>query len=350
MNILDEPLDNVLPMHVPVPKLATAELDPDWVHPINPELKQLPLVDGCLFLDNSFMETLTTCARQAQYYYIDKKRLADQKSALFFGGAIHSALELRYRYAGRINPSVLPRAQRNLLKQIFDQSTIGLDDYRNYAYACSLIEGYNKRYPSEPFRLMVDPKGWPLVEQSFAIELCRLRVPDWVHPSGYVVIIYTGKIDMIVEWDGLFNWDHKTASIMGAGFFEEQRMSPQHEGYMWAAQKVFHTMLEGYVINGIRTRPPAKSRDAVIGDDFQRDKVYLPQERLVEWERNTIVLLDEFLMRYALGYMPMQKKWCVGKYGRCSYYEVCSLPAESRPLMLNSSMFVENTWSPLKHL
>ncbi len=318
----------------------------DFVHPLNPELPRLPLIDGCLFLDNTTMEYLITCARSTEYYVLHKRRLAEQRSALFFGGAIHSALEYRYRNAGVIPPHEIPTNQSALLAQIFASSPAQIDDHRTCSLATSIIRHYNAKYSLEEFKIVQNDNG-PLVEQSFAIELVRLAVPTWIHHSGFVVVIYTGRIDLVVEWDGLFNVDHKTTSILGTGFFEEQSMSPQQEGYMWAVGKTLGVLPLGYVINAIRTRPPAKSREDVCDDDFLRQKFYCPKERVDEWEHNIIAIVREFLWKYSQGYLPMEKKWCIHKYGRCQYFDVCSLPAENRAMMLGSGLYATNTWSPL---
>jgi hypothetical protein len=318
----------------------------EFLHPVNPELPPLPLTDGCMFIDNTTIEYLITCARSAQYYLLHKRRIAEQKSALFFGGAIHSALEYRYANAGIVAPAEIPKGQNDLLSRLFEQSPVGVDDYRNLSLATEIIRVYNQTYATEEFRIITNGDK-PLVEQAFAIELFRLKVPTWVHSSGELIVIYTGRIDLLVEWDGLFNVDHKTTSIMGAGFFEEQSMSPQQEGYMWAVQKTLGVLPQGYVINAIRTRPPAKTRDAVTSEDFVRQKFPCPAERVTEWEYNITQIITEFVWKYIRGYLPMEKKWCIHKYGRCQYFDVCTLPKENRLMLLDSGMYADNTWSPL---
>jgi hypothetical protein len=317
-----------------------------FVHPVDPNLPPLPLVDGCLFLDNTTMEYIITCARSAEYYALRKRRLAESRSALFFGGAIHSALEYRYKNAGVLPPNEIPKGQVELLTKLFEDAPTALDDFRTASLATSLIRHYNYRYSTEEFKI-VQINDTPAVEQSFAVELCRLPVPTWIYPTGQIVVIYTGRIDLLVQWDGLFNVDHKTTSILGTGFFEEQNMSPQQIGYVWAVQKTLGVMPLGYVINAIRTRPPAKTRKEAEDDDFIRQKYYCDPQRVVEWERNIIALLEEFLWKYVRGYFPLEQKWCVAKYGRCQYYDVCELNQEHRMTMLMSGRYAPNTWSPL---
>lgn len=328
----------------------------EFVHPIDPSLPPLPLVDGCLFLDNSFMELLVTCQRQAQYRKIHGRRLAEERSSLWFGGAMHQALEHRYRNAGIVSPAAIQNGQIELLTKLWERSPIPPDDFRTLTLATELIERYNQRYRVEPFFLMTGEMRQadgtiitqPLVEMSFAIELASFPVPTWVHKSGKVTIIYTGRIDLVIEWDGqVFTMDHKTTSMLGGNFFDEQYMSPQHEGYVWAGAKVFGKKPAGFAINAIRTRKPARTVDQVKDDDFARQKYYLDDDRVNEWEFNIKYLIHEFLTHYIHGYFPMEKKWCVAKYGKCQYFDVCSSPRDSRLMMLNSNQYTNDTWSPL---
>lgn len=310
------------------------------------EVPPLPLIDGALFIDNSTLEYLTTCPRAFQFKALHKRISAESRPALNFGGAIHTALEVRYRMAGNepVDEAV-EFAQVDALERHFAERPID-DNYRTLDLAYHIVRKYNSQYISEPFEILAnEADGKPLVELSFAHKLGDFRYRDDSLP-----VFYMGRIDLLVWWPKghLFVVDHKTTSIMGQGFFEEQRMSAQQHGYLWAAQKSTGLRAEGFAINAIRTRPPAKTRAAVETDDFQREKYFIAPEAIVEWEYNVTALIDEMLWHHARGYFPMKTKWCVGKYGRCPYFEICSLPPESRGLMLNTNMFTTDTWSPLQ--
>lgn len=306
----------------------------------------LPLIDGAFFIDNSTLEYMTTCPRAFEYKALNKRISAESRPALNFGGAIHTALEVRYRLAGNepVDDAV-ELAQMAALELHFQERPID-NNYRTLDLATQIITTYNRRYLSEAFDILAnEADGKPLVELSFAHKL-----GDFAYRGGVVPVYYMGRIDLLVWWPKghLFVIDHKTTSIMGQGFFEEQRMSAQQHGYLWAAQKSTGLRAEGFAINAIRTRPPAKTRSAVEMDDFQREKFFITQEAIAEWETNTKVLIEEVLWHHERGYFPMKTKWCVGKYGRCPYFEVCSLPPESRGVMINSNMFQTDTWSPLQ--
>lgn len=342
---------------------------------MNP-LPPLPLVDGVLFIDNSFLD-LMVCYRQTQYAKLNQRILAGVNAAINFGTAGHAVWEHRYKTYGTRPPNEkLEAEQVELLTKFFADNTPPEGDRRDLNYAIELfVKRYNKRYIVEPFELFHDEQGQPMVEMAFALPLFT---------AGKLPVFYHGRIDLPVRENGrVLVYDNKTSSILGPYYFEGERVSPQHEGYCWSFEQLTGIKVDGFCINGVRTSekpqyvllweakqktglddfvvdepPPVPVVDANgkkkpdpklwWHEAFQRDKVYLRPGQLDDWKQNTIVLVEEFLWHYNRGYMPQRKKWCVGKYGKCQYYNIChDLPPEQRELVLNSGMFVDNTWSPL---
>jgi hypothetical protein len=327
-------------------------------------LPPLPLVNGCLFLDNSTMEVLDTCERAGEYLFIRKRKSAEEKSALSFGGGMHLALEYRYRHCpDGITGTFHEQRQVDLLTLWFRDHPPTMQCFRTLDLATKLVLRYNKVYYAEPFKTLIHNDNGvdkPLIEVPFAHELCTIKVPFEVHETGYVRIIYTGRIDLPIIEDGrIWTLDHKTTAIMGAGFWDEQKVSPQHEGYCWAWWKSSGQLPAGYIVNALRTRKPLKrdsegvatrakkQREDVEDDDFQRDRTHIDEARLEEWRNNLIQKIKGFLWHYSQGYMPQKKKWCVGKYGKCQFYDVCGQPSEFRAITLGSDLFTDQTWNPL---
>jgi len=316
------------------------------------KIAELPIIDGCVFLDNSTLEYLTTCTRSMEYYFVRKRILGQNRSALTFGGAIHAGLETRYRVWDE--PPPLP-AMIIAATEYMSEHQHEANDHRTLDLATKILRVYADNYSSEPFKVLSGADDQPLVEKSFCIELCSLP-----YDGKKITFFYIGKIDLIIQMDDrCWTLDHKTTSMMGTGFFEEQSVNPQHEGYCWSYWKATGTLPAGFYINAIRVRPPtlgvdkfgnakAKKREDVEPADFQRERCYVTEERLLEWEFNTVALLEEFLFNASRDYFPQKKKWCVAKYGRCQYYDICTLPKASREVMIQSPLYIDQTWSPLK--
>jgi len=177
-------------------------------------------------------------------------------------------------------------------------------------------------------------------------------------------VLYCGRIDLPHILDGsLFVMDHKTTSMLGNGFYEQMRMSAQQKGYCWSFEQLTGQKVRGYQVNTIRVKEPPKyvtegkasSRTGKVttaeswwDESLQREKYLLSDGELNEWHRNTIGLIKEFFWHYQNDYFPKKTSWCVSKYGKCTYYDVCSLfPSEQRGILLHSGNFQENKWTPL---
>lgn len=313
----------------------------------------LPLTDGCFLIDNSTLETLNTCPRAMQYSKLHRRISSGNKPSLNFGSAIHKALEYRYlHHRNKPADASLLEAQALEILKHFDTSPAEEDDYRTSNWAIELIKKYNDAYKVEPFNLLVDDKDKILCELSFALPLF-----DFVHEGlpfeKSIPVIYIGRIDLAVQWDGgVWILDHKTTSMLGAQYFESMSMSAQQLGYVWAFQELTKQKCQGFVINAIRVKqPPLKPRDGLDAwwrESFQRQRFHVMPEQIVEWKANTIALVKEFFYHYLQSYFPMKSSWCVGKYGRCQYFDVCTLPLTNRETMLASALFTDNNWSPLK--
>lgn len=351
------------------------------------QLPPLPLTDGRFFIDNSFLETFV-CPRRTQYNRLSKRILAAATPALNFGTACHLALELRYR-TNLSNPSdsITESLQCSLLTNFFAANPPPNGDRRDLNFAVELfITRYNRRYQTEPFSILTDEQGKALIELPFALPIGSVHLMDKTLPSS-LEIWYSGRIDLPVTWDNqLVIIDNKTTSFLGPQFFEEMKMSPQLEGYCYSFEKLTGKTVNGFCINAIRTAakplyvqkweekrktilddfnvPDPSVADAIYSsalgakeskldpakwweETYQRDRTFLRPGQLDEWHQNTMSLVEEFLWHYQRNYLPMVKKECVGKYGKCQYYEVCSLLKEQRERVLSSAMFTDNTWTPL---
>lgn len=299
------------------------------------------LQENALFVDNSALESFTTCPRKWEMQYGLKRVTAAPAPALQFGSAVHAALAWRYTHDPHMTnfEGTQDAMFLELGKGLSDRHPL-MDDYRNFDYGTRLLRAYNEVYGREPFRIL-SLKDKPIVEMPFALPLGAITRPD----GSDLWIVYTGKIDLgIEENDGIWVMDHKTSSIVGDSFYAEMAMSPQQEGYNWAFWTVFGVLPVGFIINMIATRKESRTGKGI---EFNRQRVYISQERLEEWQANTLGIVDELVWMLNRRHITMHKKNCISKYGRCAYYDVCSLPFNQRGIMLSSNLFQPNTWSPL---
>src|SRR5207249_2534815 len=86
------------------------------------------------------------------------------------------------------------------------------DEFRNLNWAIEVNKHYNARYQAEPFNVLVDDKGQPVVEMPFALKLFDYEQPimrfkatsegEYVEQLyNTIPVYYTGRIDLPVMWD-----------------------------------------------------------------------------------------------------------------------------------------------------
>lgn len=207
-----------------------------------------------------------------------------------------------------------------------------------------------------------------MVEIPFALPLYThygvdegFRDLDGVWNDGESIpVFYSGRIDLPnVRQGSLDIIDHKSSSMLGSTFFDRMKMSAQQKGYCWSFEQLTKQKVKSYTVNGIRTKEPPqyvtdnkalKGRSSTPaswwGESLQRETYYIKPGELDEWRENTIDMMEEFFWHYARGYMPMRTANCT-QFGRCQYFDVCSLDRNDRGLMLSSGLFSNNVWSPL---
>lgn len=351
------------------------------------------LPDGSLQLriDWSSIESFLGCNRLAEYKLVHSKS-PQPKSALVFGAAMHAALEIWYRNKEKIGQpeqnqydmiEVLTREallQRCYLaiESTFAEYPIGfINDWRTPEYCVESFAKYITYYATEVVTPVLHD-GKALVEFSFSYPLGKIEIPtqvfrDWgfgklsnnegmerqkfMHNEGSLPcsIEWTGVVDMIASLTGE-NWltDHKTTSILSGDFFDGFEIAMQPVGYVTAAKAAFPKFdIQGFMVNVIACRKPASK--VTKGGNESKAKAFEPSRRFYpydkwkedEFQKDALALIEEFIANLTSNYFPRKTQWCIGKYGKCPFFEVCSLPPEQRMMMLESGTYQENTWKPV---
>lgn len=318
---------------------------------MNPTFPPLPLVDGAILLDNSSLELLQTCPRQFEYSWLRKRTLAADRPALNYGGGLHVGLAARYKLFGTaLLDDIAEAACLDTMTEHFKLHPQQDGDFRTAEACARLFRAYNIAFKKEPFTILTAGTK-PCVEVSFAFPLGSVQNTP---------VIFTGRIDLCVK-DATGEWvlDHKTSSIFGDSFWRDMAMTAQMRGYAWAFKQTFGRRPTGYIVNGIRVRPPTKEEQMAesVGiepvlrkDNFERRPFFITDDDLDEWRQDTLTQVATAVWHYGSGLFPRHKKWCVGKYGTCQFYDVCSLPASERLRVLATNAFEDNVWSPLNQV
>lgn len=329
------------------------------------------LHNGAFLIDNSTFESLLTCDRQALYRIVHQRKLRGQNNSLNFGGATHEGLSTRFK-AGGFALESLAAQYRAAQEYLVSKPT---DDWRNEELLLDVLQKYAMTHAAEDFRVLnmhfdehVDgidiPMMEPAVELPFALPLgtiklnhpltCGNRLGDKRYEGPFeivtiteVPVIWTGKIDLVVEHNGeLWCLDHKTTSIFGDKYFDQYELSNQMIGYTWAVEQITKRQCSGAGINVLAIRKPTRTGKGV---EFGRKWIPYSHHLVDEWKDNTLHILSMFFSNLVdTGYFPMKMMWCQTKFNRmCEYKEVCNMAPNERLPFLYTGLFEQITWSPL---
>lgn len=300
------------------------------------------LTNGALYISDSGLSLLAQCPREFFYKYGLRRQAVTDKPALAFGGAMHTALAIRYAQDPHLHSGLTEANMEDALVQAFQTIELPEGDHRTLDHAVNLTRAYNAFYGKEPFEVVrvFDDKGidLPVVEKRLSVLLDEIQG---------IPVFYEGLVDVLVrENQGLWVIDHKTTSVMGDSYFRDLSVTPQLEGYCWQVWRTMKELPVGYRANTLPTNAPTPSgkvRRTKTGGysvPFERPQTYINEARLLEWESNTCEIVNELFYYCERGNFPMHRKMhCIGKYGACEFFDVCSLPAEQRGIMLASGMF-----------
>ena len=352
-------------------------------------MSPIPLSNGAMFVSSSFLDTLI-CPRASQYYKINA-RVGDRGStAMIFGQHLHSALSLYYRLQEYNLPhdTIMSRVS-TLLEMEFASHPTDQDDWRNLNWAMEIFQQLVQKYRDEEFQVVRYKEARPCTKCVGMGKAEDISHPDnpvqaethclWCNGTGLtsvmseipfavklfdhldyekqrsIPIYYHGFIDLLISRNGLlYVMDFKSTSQLGQSYWDDKKAIAQPKGYSWALEQLLGVKVHGYLIRAIRTVPPpkyvAEGRPNTKGEfkkisdwwdeSLSQQSFELGPGELDEWKDNAIAQVKQFFYHHSQGLFPQNKSVCVGKYGKCQYYEVCStFPVADREILLNSSLF-----------
>lgn len=318
-----------------------------------------------LVMDNSAMETFTTCPTYAMYHLFYGREGHARNAALTFGGATHVGCDHIERDEG-ITPSWTESDTAQRVLKYFTENPTPPDEYRTPATCLELLAHYRvrKSFPDYQWDVLSDSEG-PIIERAFELPLGVLEVneliklPSWPEARlvTHIHVAWSGRIDLGAYCNGQNRVvDHKTTKIAGDQFLQDFQLSNPVLGYVWAGQTMWPELnLNGFCLNAFHLKKPAPGQGLMErgkrgGEPplafFRAYYDYTP-DRIKQWETNTLVLVEDFVHCIVRDFFPMHTKWCFNKYGKCNFHDVCTIDdPKVRMNFLQSDAFADVTWNP----
>jgi hypothetical protein len=242
--------------------------------------------------------------------------------------------------------------------KFFTENPAPPDEYRTPTHALELLAHYRvrKSLPDYQWNVLNDSSGL-LVERAFELPLgvlevnAELQLPRWPE-KRYVRVIHiawSGRIDLVAECNFKNRIvDNKTTSIAGDQFIQSFRLSSQTIGYVWAGRQLWPDLnIDGFCLNAMHLKKPAAGKGLMeIGPrggppalNFFRAFFDYSDERIEEWQGDTMLLIEDFVHSLIRGRFPLNDRHCFDKFGMCPYYDVDAIDEQDVRLRLLMSAF-----------
>lgn len=285
-------------------------------------------------VDSTILSTFRSCPQKFFRQYVEHWKPLAQSVHLVAGGAFASGIEAArhaYYVDGKSSEEAEGEGLAALIKHYGDFECPS-DSAKSLERMCGALEFYFTSYPlgadgATPITLASGRRG---IEFSFAEPL------PINHPVTGDPILYTGRSDMIAERaGGIYIYDEKTTSSLGASWGRQWEMRSQFTGYGWAALK-----------QGIKTQGAIVRGVSILKTKYDTLEVptYRTEYELERWEAQTVRDIRRMIQCWEEGYWDWNLDGACTDYGGCSFTRVCK---ESNPEAFLPVYFEPRVWDPL---
>ena len=285
-------------------------------------------------IDSTILSSFRSCPQKAFLQYVQHWKPISNSVHLVAGGAFASGIEAARRafYVDGASPEDAEAAGMQALIHHYGDFECPADSAKSLERMIGALEFYFFMYPlgndgANPITL---PNGTRGIEFSFA-EPIGIN-----HPVTGEPILYTGRSDMIAERaGGIYIYDEKTTSSLGASWGRQWEMRSQFTGYAWAAHR-----------QGIKTAGAIVRGVSILKTKYDTLEVptYRSQYEIDRWEEQLHRDVQRMIRMWEEGYWDYSLDGGCNEYGGCSFTKVCkaSNPEDWLPVY-----FEQRVWDPL---
>jgi hypothetical protein len=284
--------------------------------------------------DSTILGTFRSCPQKFYRQYVQHWKAKATSVHLIAGGAFASGIEAA-RNTFYVQGGSQEDAQADGLAALirhYGDFPCPPDSAKSLERMCGALEFYFERYPlgddgAEPITLASGAKG---IEFSFAEPLAIN------HPVTGDPILYTGRSDMIAKRaGGIYIYDEKTTSSLGASWGRQWDMRSQFTGYSWAAGKQ-GIITQGAIVRGV----------SILKTKYDTLEVptYRSQYEIERWEEQVVRDIKRMIKCWEEGYWDYSLDSGCVEYGACAFVSVCKSSNPEDWLPVN---FVQKVWEPL---
>jgi hypothetical protein len=286
-------------------------------------------------LDSTILGTFRSCPQKFRRQYLEHWKPIAQSVHLVAGGAFASGIEAARNafYVEGQSADSAEAAGLGALIRHYGDFDCPADSAKSLERMCGALEFYFANYPlgadgANPITLASGRRG---IEFSFAEPLAVK------HPVTGDPLLYTGRSDMIAERaGGIYIYDEKTTSSLGASWGRQWEMRSQFTGYAWAARK-----------QGIKTNGAIVRGVSILKTKYDTLEVptYRSDYEIDRWEEQVNRDIERMIQCWRDGYWDWNLDGACTDYGGCSFVKICksSEPEDWLPMH-----FEQRVWDPLQ--
>lgn len=285
-------------------------------------------------LDSTTMAAFKSCPQKANLEYLLHWKPRDQSVHLHAGGAYAKGLEVArtsFFVEGLLEPESIARGLRALL-EFYGDFECPADSPKSAERTAGALEFYFDRYPMETDSAtpMFLPGGKRGIEFSF------LEPLDLVHPVSGDPLLYSGRMDMMVDFEGMkLGEDDKTASQLGASWPRQWDLRSQFTGYVWGASRA-GIKLDGFLVRGVSILKTKYDTLQAI--------TYRPEWAIERWYSQLLRDARRMIAAWEEGYFDFNLDHACSEYGGCPFRNVCQM---REPQTLLEQQFQRRKWDPV---
>lgn len=285
-------------------------------------------------LDSTIVSAFRACPRKAFLEYVNHWKSKTPSVHLHAGAAFAHGLEVARRafYSQGVSPDVALDEGIRALLSFYGDFECPDDSAKSAARMAGALEFYFERYPlaSDPVRPTTMPGGSLGVEFSFAEPI------DIPHPETGDPIIYCGRMDMVAEFaGGLYVFDDKTTSSLGASWSRQWDLRSQFSGYAWGCQQV-GLRTDGVLVRGISILKTKYDTEQAIS--------YRPQWQIDRWYEQLLRDVTRMKECWENGIWDYDLSESCNAYGGCAFRSGCLMMDPSAWL---ETYFERRVWNPI---
>lgn len=285
-------------------------------------------------IDSTILGTFRSCPIKMYRSYMEHWKPQTESVHLIAGGAFAQGIEEARRayYEQNLSSEDSVAIGLEALIQRYGDFECPPDSAKSLERTAGALEFYFANYPlgadgANPITFGDGRRG---IEFSFAQPL------PINHPITGDPLLYTGRADMIAEFaGGVYIFDEKTTSSLGASWSRQWEMRSQFTGYSWAAREA-GIPVAGTIIRGVSI---LKTKF-----DTQQAITYRSDYEIDRWLDQTCRDVERMIQSWKTDIWDYNLDHACSEYGGCGFTQVCKSPDPKAWLEL---YFTPRVWDPL---